>query len=718
MYSQTTLRLRRITSMGVWCLALLMMASGGLGLAQPLVVVDAGHGGRDPGAVGCGREEATHVLDVAQRTKAFLETAGLRAELTRANDTYVELQARAAFANQRQASAFVSIHANANSGTAASGTETWIADAAGASSLSLAQALQTELVATWGLRDRGVKRANFTVLTATNMPAALTEIGFINRCDQDSELIGDPTERQEIARAHAIAISSYLNAGDIGEPGGTSPPSELPGTLIGVTFEDTGAGLDDPSVRLSGVQVTVVELNLSERSASSTGAWSFEVPSGTYTVRASLAGYRDTQRVCQVSEGQNAWCSLGLTRQVSPPPGGVEMGGAQVGGDDMAGGEAGGTPPPPQDMGPAEPEDLGSAGVMTAGVEAPIGGEPMGAGVSGTPELPLEGGASVGGDEVLDLTTAKKKDSGCQASPGGAPALLSLCMLLIMGLRRRLSLAPLLISSVAITLTAPPVHAHLVTVTLSGEVVVEGAPHEGGRHLKEARVVARGEYAKALLSPSGELALLVHRDQATVSILELSTGAIKALTHVQGAGRDPRWHPDSEGVALHSPEQSAEAVPLIHLNLDGVMISPPLSSKLRRRELLHEAIEAVKTQLAPVQDELFYSRVNELGFVVVWGLRTGLWLYRESDMSVFSLGSGGHPMFSGGGRLLTFERTVDDGASLRGGDLFYVELAHASPSPIALTRSAERIELAPHVVGGQVVFLDAEGQVWLAELSE
>lgn len=683
--------------------------------AQALVVLDAGHGGRDPGAVGCNREEATHVLDVAQRTKAFLETAGLRVELTRADDTFVELISRAAFANERQASAFVSIHANSNAGTAASGTETWIANEASAGAQRLAQGLQSELVAAWGLRDRGVKRSNFTVLTATNMPAALTEIGFINRCDQDSALIGDPTEREEIARAHAVAISAYLDAGDIGDPGGAEMPSGLSGTLIGVTFEDTGAGLEDPSMRLSGVEVSVAALNLSARSAVSTGAWSFEVPPGTYTVRATLDGFTPAQRVCVVESGQDAWCSLGLSPQNPTDPGGAE---------------AGETPPLLPDMGP----DQGGAeqplgGDTPQGGErppAPVGGDPALAGdeppLAGedvTPELPIDGGLEAGA-EAKAASKAKRKDSGCQATPShGAPPPLFFFSLLLLTLRLRCrpSLS-LFLFALGLTSASPAVvSAHVPDLPLGGGVAVLGGAHEeGGLHIKSLKQLTAAGYAKAFLSPDGQRVLLIHRDQSTVSVLELNQAEPHRLTSARGAGRNPTWHLDSQGVALRSPDQSADAVPLLHLNLQGELIPPPLMDHLSQRALREEAIERIKTHLPPEGDELFHLRLNGHEHVVAWGLRTGLWLYRESDMSVLHLGPGGHPNFSGGGRYLTFERTTDDGVSLRGGDLFYVDLALMSPRPVALTQSAARVELAPHMVGERLVFVDLQGRVWLAYL--
>jgi N-acetylmuramoyl-L-alanine amidase len=279
-------------------------------VAQPLVVLDPGHGGQDPGAVGCGLEEKDVVLDVGRRLDGLLQAAGLRTAMTRADDRFIELRARAAFANDRGATLFVSMHANANAGQPATGTETWIARAASNTSNQLAGRLQRELVAEWGLRDRGVKREDFSVLVNTSMPAALTEMAFINRCDPDAALLGNADARQRIAAAHARAITGQL--------GVDAPPAQNTGTLRGVVFEDRGAGLDDTSARLGGARVVVT--GAEARSAADTGAWTFQIAPGDQRVTVSLAGFREGSRTCLVQAGAETWCSVGLVRNPEVPP--------------------------------------------------------------------------------------------------------------------------------------------------------------------------------------------------------------------------------------------------------------------------------------------------------------------------------------------------------------------------------------------------------------
>ena len=217
--------------------------------AQPLIVLDAGHGGTDPGAVGCSLEEADVVLDVTQRLQVLLEAAGVRIALTRTDDTYVGLSARAAFANARAAEGFFSVHSNANAGTPASGTETFVYPGAGTRTRALGQGIQDAMIAAWMLPDRGLKEADFAVLRETSMPAALGELAFTNRCDPDALLLGDPAARQTMAEHQRDAILEWLGI----------DPTTTTGTLQGVVFEDQGVGAEDITVRLDGATVRIVE---------------------------------------------------------------------------------------------------------------------------------------------------------------------------------------------------------------------------------------------------------------------------------------------------------------------------------------------------------------------------------------------------------------------------------------------------------------------------
>ncbi|HEY8369773.1 MAG TPA: N-acetylmuramoyl-L-alanine amidase [Thermodesulfobacteriota bacterium] len=235
--------------------------AGPVPLAPPerafsLVVLDPGHGGRDTGAVGPrGTQEKDLTLAIAKRTRDILvRESDLEVLLTRETDVFVPLQARVAMANARGADLFVSIHLNAAPSRDAIGTETYFLsavasdDAARASAEFENRSLELEetrpgaptadlafilgdLARTASIREseafaaslqdrfvreapsvrgvnRGVKQAPFYVLVGAQMPAVLTEVGFISNPQQEAAL-RSPRVQEEIARAIARSILAY-----------------------------------------------------------------------------------------------------------------------------------------------------------------------------------------------------------------------------------------------------------------------------------------------------------------------------------------------------------------------------------------------------------------------------------------------------------------------------------------------------------------------------
>jgi N-acetylmuramoyl-L-alanine amidase len=175
-----------------------------------LIVLDAGHGAHDPGAVGpTGLREKDVNLAVALAAGRLLIEAGHDVVQTRDGDTFTRPEERAVFANQRRAAIFVSVHCNAAANRDAGGIETF-AFSAGSGGAPLARAIQTRLIAGLGLRDRGVKFESFAVLRMTSMPAALAELAFISNPAEES-LLRDP-EFQQLAAA-AIAGGVMERAG-------------------------------------------------------------------------------------------------------------------------------------------------------------------------------------------------------------------------------------------------------------------------------------------------------------------------------------------------------------------------------------------------------------------------------------------------------------------------------------------------------------------------
>lgn len=145
------------------------------------IVIDPGHGGKDPGATGGGVCEKAVVLNVSKKIAAFLEAKGCTVMLTRETDVFVELSDRARMANAAKADLFVSIHCNsARSNARATGMEVYHYTRASEDSKRAARVIYDKLLPVCGLRGRGVKADNFAVLRETAMPAVLVELGFIS----------------------------------------------------------------------------------------------------------------------------------------------------------------------------------------------------------------------------------------------------------------------------------------------------------------------------------------------------------------------------------------------------------------------------------------------------------------------------------------------------------------------------------------------------------
>src|SRR6056297_1073143 len=179
-----------------------------------LIVLDAGHGGKDPGATSptFGLKEKDVVLDVAERLSKLLEREGFKVYLTRDSDNYVGLYNRAEIANELDADAFVSIHANAHSRTAVSGVEVlYYPDTDGRNNKSFARTIQDALVNELGAVNRGiVSRPNLVVTRETEMPAVLAEIGFLTHIGGEEELLKTSSYRAKCAEALYQGLMDYF----------------------------------------------------------------------------------------------------------------------------------------------------------------------------------------------------------------------------------------------------------------------------------------------------------------------------------------------------------------------------------------------------------------------------------------------------------------------------------------------------------------------------
>ncbi|UVI27807.1 N-acetylmuramoyl-L-alanine amidase [Paenibacillus spongiae] len=172
------------------------------------VVIDAGHGGKDPGAPAVnGRHEKEFNLAVALKVKALLDKEPkLKAYMTRANDTFIELDDRVKIANDLKADVFVSIHANRASSASVTGTETYYNRA---NSKEFANVMHKHLVAATGFKDRSVRTAGFRVIKYTTMPAVLLEVGYLSN-KGDTEALYNEAKQNRMAEEIVAGIKEYL----------------------------------------------------------------------------------------------------------------------------------------------------------------------------------------------------------------------------------------------------------------------------------------------------------------------------------------------------------------------------------------------------------------------------------------------------------------------------------------------------------------------------
>ncbi|ABC61291.1 N-acetylmuramoyl-L-alanine amidase [Geobacillus phage GBSV1] len=169
------------------------------------IVLDAGHGGHDPGAVANGLKEKDLTLAIVKHIGKMLgEYEGAEVHYTRTDDRFLELSERAAIANKLKADLLISVHINAGGGT---GFESYIYNGnVSPATIAYQNVIHQELMKAIGnVTDRGKKRANYAVLRETNMPAILTENLFIDNANDAAKLKSEQF-LQQVAYGHVQGI--------------------------------------------------------------------------------------------------------------------------------------------------------------------------------------------------------------------------------------------------------------------------------------------------------------------------------------------------------------------------------------------------------------------------------------------------------------------------------------------------------------------------------
>jgi N-acetylmuramoyl-L-alanine amidase len=233
------------------------------------IVIDAGHGGKDPGAVGSTSKEKDLTLAIATELKKTINTNSpeIKVVMTRADDTFIELHNRAKTVAQNEADFFISIHCNSNKNHEAFGSETYVLGSHKSDanmdvvmrensvimleenyeavyegfepnsvpayiffqyitnvhleqSVKMATKVQEQFTERVGRKDRGVKQAGYLVLWRASKPAILIETGFISNKDEE-KFLNSENGKSYMASAIYRAIRDY-NAEITGKASGTS----------------------------------------------------------------------------------------------------------------------------------------------------------------------------------------------------------------------------------------------------------------------------------------------------------------------------------------------------------------------------------------------------------------------------------------------------------------------------------------------------------------
>ena len=199
------------------------------------IVLDPGHGGKDPGNQEGKQQEKKYTLLLAKDVSELLNKAGFKASLTRSSDSFVELPSRAEIARRRGADLFISLHFNSAEGPGGSGvkgveiycltpahTSSTNARGEGAATGSypgnrfdsknilLGYQLQKAILKNVATEDRGLRRARFAVLRSAEMPAVLIEGGFMTH-PTEAKKIYEPAYRRQMAQAIVDGIKAYKN---------------------------------------------------------------------------------------------------------------------------------------------------------------------------------------------------------------------------------------------------------------------------------------------------------------------------------------------------------------------------------------------------------------------------------------------------------------------------------------------------------------------------
>jgi N-acetylmuramoyl-L-alanine amidase len=196
------------------------------------IVLDAGHGGSDPGAQRGTIQEKDITLGIVEKLYRMLVADGARVSLTRSDDTFISIQDRVRLSLDAHPDIFLSVHINAlETNDAIRGIETYYRTE---QSLPLAQCIHTALVSQLDTPDRGIRNARFYVINHTSIPSVLAEVGFISNPEERMDLASGQYQNK-VARALEDGVALYAQR--------SSQPTNSPGQTLatGATSPDEAA---------------------------------------------------------------------------------------------------------------------------------------------------------------------------------------------------------------------------------------------------------------------------------------------------------------------------------------------------------------------------------------------------------------------------------------------------------------------------------------------
>jgi N-acetylmuramoyl-L-alanine amidase len=210
------------------CLDPLLRYKTPVKLGMKTIMIDAGHGGTDPGAINGAHKEKVYTLQIAKRLQTQLEKLGFRVIMTRTGDTYPTLQERAALCKKYKPDLFISIHCNSSTNKTPAGIETYRAVPVGgtetkgskvktekqsanefdANNSRLAYEIQKGMLAATGGTDRGTRHQAIYVTGNATCPAVLVEVGYLSN-EAEAKKIASPDYQNKIVSGILAGLAGY-----------------------------------------------------------------------------------------------------------------------------------------------------------------------------------------------------------------------------------------------------------------------------------------------------------------------------------------------------------------------------------------------------------------------------------------------------------------------------------------------------------------------------